>query len=329
MSFTTSIPNHTVQFCLSLISYVRTPPSQAYTLNGIATCVINAVLTVSTTLVNALVIVAFWKSPLLRNKTPFFLIMVLSITDLAVGLLVHPLFILTTVKQLTGTGDCMSKTAYLTVASLVTGLSGMTLQVINIERYLAIVYPFVYQRHVTKMKLLAATLVLWALWVPVPIAPFFSTKLQGALVTMYVTMVCFTTIFVYTKIFKIARRKRRLAPKPSILSTTIQENPTLSSDMPTTPAEHQRSKLTEVMKDIKIAKMFILIVVSSQMCYLPDIAYHLYLHVKKEVVKTETSLMLGAWVITLITVNSSLNSLIFFWKNSQLRKEILRIVRCG
>ena len=329
MSLNTSISNATIQLCLSMISYVESSPSKAYTFNAIAACAVNAFLTISGTLVNSSVIIAFWKSPVLRNKTPFFLIMVLSLSDLAVSLFVHPFFILITVKQLTGTGDCITKTVYLTVVTLITGFSAEILFVINIERYLAIVYPFFYQRHVTNKKILAVIFVLWALWIQVTIVPFFNTELQTTIITICVTVLCLTTIFVYTRVFQIARQKRRLGPKPSMLSTPLQEDSTLvSSCVKTTPGERQKAKLATFMKDIKLAKMFILIVVCSQTCYLPNVAYHVYLRLRNKAIKTEKSLMVGTWVVLFVTLNSTLNSLIFFWKNSQLRKETLRITKC-
>lgn len=328
MAFNASATNTTVKLCLSFISYVRSSPSTGYTINAIAASVVNAILVICGLLVNSLVVIAFWKSPLLRSKTPFFLIMVISINDLLVVLFSHPLFLLSTGKQLAGSGDCATKTIYLTVATLLTGFSGLTLHVINIERYLAIVYPFIHQRHVTRTNLLITTVILWSFWLPIPFVPFFNTSLQGKLIAISATIVCITTIFVYVRIFQIARKKRRLAPEPSRFSVSLQEDSITALDSTVTSAVRQRSKLTEAMKDIKLAKMFILLVVCSQVCYLPDIAYHVYEGSKKDVAKTESSLMIGSWVVTFICMNSTLNSLIFFWKNSQLRKEMLRTAKC-
>lgn len=323
--------NTTVQLCLSISFYVRSSPSKFFTINGVLACVVNGVLAVTGTLVNSLVIVAFWKSSLLRTKAPFFLIMVLSITDLAVTLFVHPTFIIAMVKQLTGTGDCVSKTIYLTATTFFPGLSGLTLSVINFERYLAIVYPFAYQRCATKQNLFAVTVIFWLSWVPVTIIPFFAgSKLQSKLMIFYATLACVTTVFVYAKIFQIARRKRRLEPTRLILSFSSQMKSMncLDSGDPVY-SRRERAKLTEFMKDVKLAKTFILIVVCTQVCYIPNLVFQVYSYTHRGVMKTVTLLMAGPWAMTFITLNSTLNSLIFCWKNSQLRKEILRIVKCA
>ena len=329
----TPSPNATVQHCLSLTSFVRSSPSQAFTINGIVACVVNAILAITATIVNALVILTFWKSPNLRTKAPFFLIMVLSLTDFAVGVLVHPMFIVMMIRQLTGRGDCISKTIYLAATTLFPGLSGATLTVINVERYLAIAHPFFYQRRVTKENLLVATLLSWSSWIPIIVTAFFNTKLENKLVIFYVTAMCLLTTLVYLRIYLIARQKRRLAPKPLTATTECclqVKCSTVGLDSePARNAADKREKLTEFIKDVKLAKTFVLIVVCSQVCYFPSVVYHVYLYLNKGAAVTMPLMIAGAWVLTFITINSTLNSLIFFWKNSQLRNEMLRIVRCG
>ena len=327
----THSPNATVQHCLSLTSFVRSSPSQAFTINGIVACVVNAILAITATSVNASVILTFWKSPNLRTKVPFFLIMVLSLTDFAVGVLVHPMFIVMMIRQLTGRGDCISKTIYLAATTLFPGLSAATLAVINVERYLAIAHPFFYQRRVTKQNLLVATLLSWSSWMPIIVTAFFNTKLENKLMIVYVIAMCLLTILVYLRIYLIARQKRRLDPKPLTARTEcyLQVSTVGLDSEPARNAANKREKLTEFIKDVKLAKTFVLIVVCSQVCYFPTAVYHVYLYLNKGAAVTVPLMITGAWVLTFTTINSTLNSLIFFWKNSQLRNEMLRIVRCG
>ena len=321
--------NATVQTCFTSISFVRGSPSQAFTINGIVALVVNGILAVTGTLVNSLVILTFWKSPNLRKKIPFFLIMMLSIADLAVGVFVHPLFILAWTRQLSGMGDCTSKTAYIVATTLFPSFSAMTQCVINIERYLAIVHPFVYERRVTKGNVFAATLFLCSLSTPATITLFFDAKMQSKIAMFNVTAVCLTTIVVYARIYQIARQKRRMVPKPSMLSAerSPHERSAASLDCGQTTAAGKREKLREFIKDIKLANTFILIVVSAQVCYFPCAVYNLYVYLNKSPALTVPLMMTGTWALTFSTIISSLNSLIFFWKNSRLRTEMLRMVR--
>ena len=321
-----TLANTTVQLCLTTISYVHESPSQFYTLNLILACIVNGILSGIGTMVNGLVLITFYRSSLLRSKTPFFLIMLLSLNDLLVVLIVHPLFLFNAMKQLLGNGDCVSKAVYLTFAKLLTGYSGLTLHVMNIERYFSIVHPFWYQRRVNRKAVLALTVVFWALWTPVCFLSFINGSIERTVLSTCSAVVCITIVYVYGRIYHIARKKRRSIATPSVIELTIRDNSGL--DIEKAPQTFQRpNKFGEALKDIKLAKMFIILVICSQICYLPNVAYHIYLRMQNAEVKTVSSLIIGNWVVTFISMNSTLNSLVFFWKNSQLRHEMLAIIK--
>ena len=317
-----TLANSTIYLCLTTISYVHESTSQFYTLNLILSCIVNGILSVLGTLMNGLVLIAFYKSNILRSKTPFFLIMLLSLNDLLVVVIVHPLFLFNSIRQLLGNGDCISKAVYLTIAKLLTGYSGLTLHVMNIERYFSIVHPFWYQRRVNRKVVLGLTVLFWALWTPVSFLSFLNGDIERSVLSACSAIVCFTIIFVYGRIFQIARKKRRSIATPSVIELTIRDNSRLDIEKTQRP-----NKFAEALKDIKLAKMFIILVVCSQVCYLPNVVYHIYLRTQNSEIKTESSLIMGNWVVTFISMNSTLNSLVFFWKNSQLRHEMLAIVK--
>ena len=317
-----------IQLCLTTISYVRESLSSFYTFNLILACVVNGILSIIGTLVNGLVLAAFWKSSFLRSKTPFFLIMLLSLNDFLVVIIVHPLFLYNSIKQLVGEGECVAKAVYLTIAKLLTGYSGLTLHIMNIERYFSIAHPFWYQRRVTPRTVLAAVVLSWVLWTPISFASFIDSSLHQTLLSICSAIVCITIMLVYGRIFQIARKKRRATPSPSIIDLTIREIsvPELSN-VKATQRSQRPNKLNEMIKDIKLAKMFIILVVCSQICYLPNLAYHIHLRMQDTELKTESLLIMGNWVVTFISMNSTLNSLVFFWRNSQLRNEMLQIIK--
>ena len=320
--------NGTVQLCFKTISYVQQSPSSFYTFNLILACVVNAILSIIGIMVNGLVLTAFWKSSVLRSKTPFFLIMLLSLNDFLVVLIVHPLFLYNSIKQLLGNGDCMAKAVYLTVAKLLTGYSGLTLHVMNIERYFSIAHPFWYQRQVTPKAVFTAAFIFWIIWTPISFVSFIDGGLHRTIFSISSGIVCLTIIFVYGRIFQIARKKRRSEPAPSVIDLTIPDNSLTGIEIDSATQTPQRpNKIKELIKDIKLAKMFIILVICSQVCYLPNVAYHIFLRMQKSELKTESSLIIGNWVVTFISMNSTLNSLVFFWKNSQLRNEMLQIIK--
>ena len=328
MNVSASNTTSNIQLCLTTTSYVKESLSPLYTFNLILACIVNGILWIVGTIVNGLVLAAFRKSSVLRSKTPFFLIMLLSLNDFLVVVIVHPLFLYNSIKQLVGKGECISKVVYLTTAKLLTGYSGLTLHVMNIERYFSIAHPFWYQRRVTPRTVLTAAVVFWVLWTPISFASFVDSGLHQMLLSICSAIVCITIILVYGRIFQIARKKRRATPSPSIIELTTRE---VSAQELSTVGATQRTqrpnRLNEMIKDMKLAKMFIILVICSQVCYLPNIAYHIHLRMQDIELKTESLLIMGNWVVTLISMNSTLNSLIFFWRNSQLRNEILQIIK--
>ena len=193
-----------------------------------------------------------------------------------------------------------------------------------IERYFSIAHPFWYQRRVTPRRVLAAAVVFWVLWTPISFASFVDSSLRQMLLSICSAIVCITIILVYGRIFQIARKKRRATPSPSIIDlTTRGVSAKELSTVGATQRTQRPNRLNEMIKDMKLAKMFIILVICSQVCYLPNIAYHIHLRMQDTELKTESLLIMGNWVATLISMNSTLNSLVFFWKNSQLRNEIL------
>ena len=196
----------------------------------------------------------------------------------------------------------------------------------NIERYFSIVHPFWYQRRVSPKAVFALTVVFWVFWTPICFLSFINGNIERSVLSACSAVVCITIIFVYGRIFQIARKKRRSIATPSVIELTIRDNSGL--DIEKTPQTFQRpSKFGEALKDIKLAKMFIILVICSQICYLPNVAYHIYLRMQNSEIKTESSLIIRNWVVTFISMNSTLNSLVFFWKNSQLRHEMLSIIK--
>lgn len=66
-------------------------PSREYYLNYIY-CVANVLLTFTTTFLNGVTLVAYWRSSQLKRKTTYFLVMLLLLNDLGVGLLSNPTY---------------------------------------------------------------------------------------------------------------------------------------------------------------------------------------------------------------------------------------------
>ena len=68
--------------------------------NHVVFCVVNALLTVSTIGLNSITAMACWKSTQLRKTKAHFMIMVLSLNDLAVGLICSPSYVVIIAREI-------------------------------------------------------------------------------------------------------------------------------------------------------------------------------------------------------------------------------------
>ena len=152
-------------------TYVVRTPTTSYIINSVFGCVVNAILAVLGTFLNTLVVCVFWKTPTLRKKVSYFMIMVLSSIDLCTTIIVHPFYLVNSIAEIRETSKCLYKMFYQTSAVILSGMSFLTFFVMNIERYLAIFHPFFHKVHVTKRRCLLSSFLLWLACVVTGIAP--------------------------------------------------------------------------------------------------------------------------------------------------------------
>ena len=263
-------------------------------------CVVNITFTFSGIILNTLVIASFWKSSQLRKKLCHFMIMVLSCLDLVSVLTIYPGILLYLTSWLREDYDFLRKMAiYLNFVYGLLGFSAFALLVMSIERYLGAYYPIFHHTSVTKRRLL--TLLAILIISTAAISVIFSTgmNLISGAVSLMVFLALFlpSFIFVNFKLFIIARKVQRERTVLPEKRTTIK------------------------MKNISTALWAVgcLILLSIPICLL--IAFSL---AKKS---TNTVRFSFIWTLTCVTMNCTLNSLIFFWKNKVLRTEGIKILK--
>ena len=84
---------------------------------------------------------------------------------------------------------------------------------------------------------------------------------------------------------------------------------------------HRNVEVTKHSVSLKKVSTCLLVVVCTSLCYLPHLVYLIYaLMESPKWRKTKLGQVLHVWADTLQVVNSTLNCLIFFYKNSTLRR---------
>ena len=306
---------HEIESCFE--TYIVVEPSTSYFINNVLGCIVNAILAILGTFLNGLVVLVFWKTPVLRTKIAYFSLMLLSCIDMCVAVIVHPLFLLNSVTEITQTSSCAYKMVYQTSAIILSGMSYFTFFVMNIERYLSICRPFFHRQNVTKRKCLELSAFLWIISIGTGIAPIFRIDIQ-LFITILGFLVLGGTFFIYASIYRVARKCRNLRQQSPFGQGAI----TFAFE----PRDsNQPKKSLSLLHDLQLAKMYLIVVFSTIVLIMPKavvlIAFSGRVNAVNGVVQAKI------WTGTLLPMNSTINSLIFFWANIRLRKEGWKICK--
>ena len=262
--------------------------------------IVNIIFTFSGIVSNTLVILSFWKSSQLRKKLFYFMIMVLSCFDLVAVVTNHSGMLLYLISWLREELDLLSKMKIsLHISAVFLVFSFLALFVMSIERYLGAYYPIFHRTSVTRRRLLTLLAILL-----IPLAFMYIISRNGLVIPVVAFELIFMALFlspimfVNFKLFIIARKvHRKRAISPAGTKTTM---------------------------NFKTISTGLWMVACLMLLYIPFsfvIAFTL-------LEKSSNTLRLSyIWALTCITMNSTLNSLIFFWKNKVLRTEGIKILR--
>ena len=262
-------------------------------------CVMNIFFAFSGIVSNTLVIVSFWKSSQLQKKLCHFMIMVLSCFDFLTVITIHTGILVFLISWLRKDYDLLPKIGtYLHIASVFLALSMLVLLVMSLERYLGAYYPVFHRTSVTRRRLLTLLAILL-----IPSAVMHTSSKNGVIISVIAFRLIFMSLylppfmFVNVKLFTMARKVNR---------------------------ERAVSPGTETALKFKNISTGLWMVACLMLLYIPlsfVIAFTL-------TEKSSNTLRLSyIWALTCITMNSTLNSLIFFWKNKVLRTEGIKILK--
>ena len=265
-------------------------------------CVVNVIFICAGIVLNTLVIVSFWKSSAyLRSKVCHFMIMVLSCFDFLVVITSHPLVIIRLIFRLNEKHDLLAGTEiYQQHARMFIGFSIIALVVLSIERYLGVFYPFFHRTSVTRRRLLTLLAVLF-----IPPVILMIISVNNLVISLPVALTIFFAIafppivFINYKLFRISRNVRR--------------DNTASREVSTSHV------------NLKNINTCLLAVACLVLMYTPTLIFIAFNIVEKPT--SENVSVSKSWSGTVATANSTLNCLIFFWKNDVLHREGKKVLK--
>ena len=281
--------------------------------NALLLCIVNIFFTLAGICLNSVVIISLLSSQL-RRKLCYFTILILACFDIAVVIVFHPLITFETMYSwLFATFTENIKVLYFThlFAMSLSALSTMTM-----ERYLALVYPFLHERFVTKSTLIAA----FALFqLPFGVLNILRLDNSNDYIELAILLafmgVAFLVIFCLNfKLYYMAKalRKRIVIPLGSLNG---QEHTNITI----------KPKISRVT--LQRISTCLLAVGCLFLCYTPTIATIGLRMALQEGLSQQTWRIIDLWELTFASLNSSFNCLIFFYKNSALRQHGAKIIR--
>ena len=218
----------------------------------------------------------------------------------------------TLVTEISGDGRCLLGFARARV-SMVLVFSITTLSAMHIERYMCVVHALINRRSVTKRKLLKYVICVCSFYsVSLVISLVYNAAVYSILSGLIVVIYLARTMYVYARILSAASTRKTFS------------NSDIVSDTSQSPSDTRRTQRV-FLKAIKLTKSCFLVVVCLFVCYVPFICVDA---LNLDGFYKSTAL---TWAGTLVLLNPSLNSIIFFWKNNLLRNESRGILKsiCG
>ena len=283
-------------------------------INLIILSIVNGFFTIAGIFLNSVVVIIAWTSKSFRKGTSNFMILILSSFDLLVGIFGHPSIILSVVPWSTRDNSSAhwstaeSNKYSLTEIGIIVlnytqSFSMIALLVMTIDRYLALTRPLFHKIHVTRRRLLSLTVALQFLLIGVRMLRFFGSHkaIYYAAAFLIATMIMLLLAYMNYGMFRIAAKAKPNKQAPKMQLVQMNKNCTC-----------------------------VLAVICFYVCVIPIAVYAmLRLLTDPSIVDEDTLMLIRLWGNTSLSVSSTLNCIIFFWRNEILRKEGKKLLsRC-
>ena len=253
-------------------------------------CSLNALLSFTALLGNSVILLTIWKTTPLHSAA-YILLTSLAVSDLAVGLLVQPLFIAVIQSGIPTIGLLFNILVYFFCCA-----SFFTITAITIDRLLVLQFHLRYHAVVTTSRVTGVVIFIWIFSGVNTLLLFLSSRIYIVLSVMVIGLLAGNFV-VYFKIYLIARRHQRQIQHRHQLQASNENN-------------------IRVDRLTKTALNTFLVYILLLCCYLPYSFVTLYGGV---------SPILYFTTVTLVFLNSSLNPLLYCWRDHEIRKAVKQL----
>jgi hypothetical protein len=287
-------------------------PSNKYVLNQLFACVVYGLLFIPTVLLNGISIFIILKCSQLKEKVCYFTILMQSAVDLTTGVITLPILTAHVLfKDVIHVENKVLCSLNFSFGHFLLTLSVFTLCVLSFERYMGVVHPFIHHTSVTKkriMKYQCRSVLLTLLFYGMVIN-MDSGDFHTILFFLDVLIPLVFLLYIYTKIFITTRKSLSIGNRPG--------------DNATQPGMSEMKRKRRFLRELNLEKSCFLVTYTFGLCFLPSMVLALAI----DFLDGKTAEILWSWTTALSVLNSSLNSIIFFWSNAMLRKEAKKVLK--
>lgn len=270
---------------------------------------VNGLFAITTTFSNLVVIISVIKNPACRCPSNIFIVG-LTLSDLGVGIIAQPLFCVLKVLELhhqdNNTIICHVSVSFNTIVWLLGTVSFLTLTCITADRFMALHLHLRYQSVVSTKKYTLLVITIWVFCTSAVVIKRLLRHyniLQGLSIAMCALGFILNGIFIY-KIAKV------VGWHTAQMQVHEQPSPSMDINMP-------RYKRT--------VNTLYYIIGAFTVCYLP-IVVTIVIHTSVQ--RRVFAVYWGYFIAgTLAMINSSLNPVIYCWKNKEIRNAVFQLFR--
>ena len=279
----------------------------------VATCSFNAFLLFTALVLNIITIQALRKISSFPKPLKT-LLHSLAVSDLGVGLLVHPLYmarLLIEIEQ--SANQRLYNTVYIAhglFANLLCTASFLGIFALTVDRFLAIHLHLRYQEVVTYRRVVAVVISVWVFSSCISLF-VLNRILENVLdiITITTGAVCLTTTgLIYGKIYSIVRHHTNQIHALQLHQVSQNQNEEMAN--------------TARLKRTELATFYVYVVFLA--CFLPFLCVKTAIRMHGESV---LRMHLLHYSMTLVFLNSSLNPLIYCWKMRNIRQAVMSVLR--
>ena len=285
---------------------------------------VNAVCSLTATILNTLVLVALRKIPLAQVHSVFKAVLFnLALADLAVGLVVQPAYISAIVTAMYGYHEVsrILGTVFYIANWFFPNISVSFLALIAIDRFLALHFQTRYRRIVTFRRVVVALGFLWLLKCVEIFVLIYDYRIYNiqASVGLLILITIITTC--YLKIYFTLRRHEKEIQGGSAFSL---QNIRVGNDRPREITSQGKTSGFSLVRYKRSFYDMLCLYVAFLCFYVPPLCVFITIQARGEENITNMVRFLGA---TLILVNSSLNPLLYCWRIRAIRRTIWTTVK--